>query len=583
MSLAQAIRTRFRLDAPVESHTTTDWIGRQIRLETDADAASTEQAYSLRVTPELIHVRAGSPAGLRYGVETLKQLLRCSTHSRIAACDIADAPQFGHRGILIDVSRGKVPRAETIIELMDWMLSVKLNVLMLYTEHVFQFRRHPELGKGASPMDAQTIRVLDREARRRHIDLIPTLQSLGHMHHLLKIKRYRHLAESEKRWSISPALDETYDLLADLYAEYLPNFSSRWFNANCDEPVDLGKGLSENWAKRAGVGGVYRKHLERVQKLAAAHGRRTMVWGDVVHEHQREIPKLDRRLMFLDWWYEEDHDFNRVRRFAHNGIDFMVCPGTSAWNSLFPRLHKAFANISGYARAGRRFGALGLINTDWGDGGHINLLGNSRMAFAWGAEESWSNRKSDALRFDRAFSIHTYDDNSGRSSRTIRRLGELHRVGFAHFNNSSVKTVFFDDLLEPTHLHQVKPGAVRRTLASLESIKTQLDSRPEIMAHIPDDRAELRWSVEASILAMHKAIAAENFFDWRQRPTSLSRAGRRRLEAKLVSCANDQGRLRRELRRLWLKRNERSNFEITSALFSRSIRSLRLAAKAMTR
>ena len=119
------------------------------------------------------------------------------------------------------------------------------------------------------------------------------------MHHLLKIPRYRHLAESGRRWSISPAIKESYALLEDLYAEYIPNFRSTWFNANCDEPVDLGKGRSKAWAEREGRGAVFRTHLERVEVLAKTLGKKTMVWGDVVQEHPPQIQLLSRELMLL--------------------------------------------------------------------------------------------------------------------------------------------------------------------------------------------------------------------------------------------------------------------------------------------
>ena len=152
------------------------------------------------------------------------------------------------------------------------MVGLKLNLLMLYTEHVFRFRRHPLIGKDASPMSAWEIRELDEYARERHVELVPTLQSLGHMHQILKYPRYRKLAESEKRWSVSPALEETYELLDDLYSEYLGNFRSPFFNANCDEPVDLGKGLSKDRAESEGVAAIFASHVARVSELAAKHG-----------------------------------------------------------------------------------------------------------------------------------------------------------------------------------------------------------------------------------------------------------------------------------------------------------------------
>jgi hypothetical protein len=110
------------------------------------------------------------------------------------------------------------------------------------------------------------------------------------MHQILKYPRYRKLAESERRWSLSPALEETYELLDDLYSEYLGNFGSPWLNANCDEPVDLGKGLSKSRAETEGVAAIFAAHVARVQDLAAKHGKKTMIWADFIFELRSPLP-----------------------------------------------------------------------------------------------------------------------------------------------------------------------------------------------------------------------------------------------------------------------------------------------------
>ena len=232
LALRDAIVRRTGFDLAIETHARTKDLGPRIELRRNDDDGHEGQGYRIRVRPNMVTLTGGGPAGLRYGVETLAQLARKS----IPACDIDDAPELDKRGLLIDVSRGKVPTLDTLKGIVDLMVQLKLNLLMLYTEHTFQFRRHPLIGKGASPMSAGEIRTLDAYACERHVELVPTLQSLGHMHHLLKIPRYRHLAESDRRWSISPAVEESYALLEDLYTEYIPNFRSNWFNANCDEP-----------------------------------------------------------------------------------------------------------------------------------------------------------------------------------------------------------------------------------------------------------------------------------------------------------------------------------------------------------
>ena len=261
-ALRDAIAKRTGRFLPIETHARVADLGPRIELrQRDGNG----QGYRIRVRGERVTVDGEGPSGLRYGVETLAQLAKSS----IRACDVDDRPDLLERGLLIDISRGKVPTMKTLFELVDLMVRLKLNVLMLYTEHVFRFRRHPAIGEGASPMNAGELRELDGYAAERHVELVPTLQSLGHMHHLLKIPRYRHLAESERRWSISPAVRDSYKLLEELYAEYLPNFRSEWFNANCDEPVDLGKGRSKSWAERDGRGAVFRTHLDRVAALGA--------------------------------------------------------------------------------------------------------------------------------------------------------------------------------------------------------------------------------------------------------------------------------------------------------------------------
>jgi hypothetical protein len=553
-ALRAAIAKRCRLTLPIETHARCQDLGPRIEL---GRKEGPNEGYTLTVGAENVVARGVGAAGLRYAIETLSQLVP-TRGRRIPGLDLEDAPDLEKRGILIDVSRGKVPTLATLKGIVDFMVSVKLNLLMLYTEHVFRFRRHPLIGRDASPMEAREIRELDRYAAERHVELVPTLQSLGHMHHVLKIPRYAGLAESEKMWSLSPSLEETYALLDDLYSEYLPNFRSPWFNVNCDEPVDLGKGLSKEWAERDGSGAIFVSHLERVKALAAKYEKKTMAWADVVFEHPDVVSRLPKDIVFIDWWYEAKHDFDRVKVFAENGIPFLVAAGTSSWNTLFPRGENALANIKGYADAAKRYRAGGLITTDWGDNGNYNLLGNSIFALAFGAQAAWGTTDVSARRFDEAFSRHLFGDASSTSGRLYRRLGAVHRTGFDHFNNSPLKTLYFEDLLEGKFVAKVKPRVLEATKRKLLGIRKDFLSSERALENRPLEREELRFAIDASILAADKGLAAPR---------------------KLARIASAQSRLKRRHEKLWLARNHRSNFEITAGYYDRSIASLRRAAR----
>lgn len=562
---------------PIEGHARTAGLGSRIELRREGDDG---ESYRIRVTPKDVELVGAGPAGLRYAVETLAQLV--SPSGRIPACEIEDAPDFQLRGLMLDVSRGKVPTRECVKGLIDLCVRLKLNVLMLYTEHTFRFRRHPLIGADDSPCDAETMRELDDYAAKHHVELIPTLQSFGHMGHVLKHATYAELDETDDGWTLSPAEPGTYELLRDLFDEYLPNFRSPLFNANCDEPWDLCQGKSKQRGEQVGRGGVFLDHVRRVRDLAAQHGKRTMIWGDVVHGHPEIIPEIDRDLILLDWWYEAEFNFDRVEAYRRNGIDFLVCPGTSTWNCLFPRVENSMLNISRWSDAARRHGAMGVICTDWGDFGHYNLLGNSWLAFAWTAQQAWSG-ETDPKSFDRAFGRLLFGETRGAVAGCYRSLGAVHDAGFRIFNASALQYLFFDDLDRAFFLQQAKPAALRQSLRRLEQCKLRLGKAAEAFERDPLTRDELRYATDASLFAVRKALAAGEWLAWRKRPGRLDAAGRRRLARSLERLAGEQTELSKELARLWLARSRPSSLDVTRRRIDLSRQSLRRAARALRR
>ena len=537
---------------------------------------SYHDVYRLHITPDGAALSSPSAAGLHYAAETLLQLI--GPDGRLPCCTIEDGADLELRGLMLDISRGKVPTRESLEDLIDTCAALKLNLLMLYTEHTFRFKKHPLIGRGDSPLSARTLSALDAYAADRFVDLVPCLQSLGHMEHILKLPRYRAMAETDQGWTIAPTHPQTLPLLRDLYHDYLPLFRSKWFNANCDEPWDLGRGQSKKRSETLGPGGLYLEHVKRIQRLAARHGKRTMIWGDVVHAHPHRIPELDPNLVLLDWWYEADFDFDRVKVFARNEIDFMVCPGTSSWNSLFPRVANSLANISGWAEAGRRHGALGLVNTDWGDHGHYNLQGNSLLAYAWAGQEAWSGT-SPSREFDRAFSRLFFADASGEVARIYRALGALHDPGFKVFNGSALQYLFFDSVDTAYFIGPCQVSRLEALGRRLKILRTRIDKARRNARRGQLEIDEILYAADASDFSIRKALAGKKYLAWRRDPSTLRAPGRRALAQKMNTLATEQIGLGKRLRKLWLARAQTSNLDMTLGRLRRSARHLRAAAR----
>ncbi|MBM4149849.1 MAG: hypothetical protein FJ224_12535 [Lentisphaerae bacterium] len=422
------------------------------------DAAMAADECSVEIARRGIAVKSGGVAGFRRAGFMLRQLLLGGR--RLSCGIIHDKPVYGARGVYYDVARGRVPKTERLEELAETLAGYGINQLQLYVEHTFAWKAFPDIWRGASPLTAADIRRLDRVCARCGVELIPSLASFGHMAGILRLPPYRTMAEDrgvgrytdpaidrlpawqrKTGWTISPVHPRTYRFLARLFDEFLPLFSSRIFNVCCDETWDLGYGQSAELCRLKGRGRVYLDHVLRLRELAARHGKRIQFWGDVIVKHPDLLSELPGDVTVLNWGYEHDVPLAPVRALSKARRDFMVCPGTSGWVSLFPRLPASCANIRRLAAAGRGR-ACGLLNTDWGDGGHYNFMELSWYGYLFGAEQAW-NPEADAASFTDRFCRLFLRSSNRRLMSAIADLGDISHICVGGYYQSAWLHVFF--------------------------------------------------------------------------------------------------------------------------------------------
>ena len=122
----------------------------------DAKATKKRESYHLTIGDERIAVVAHDPAGLAHAFSTLVQLVR-QYGRRLPQMHIEDFPDFAHRGVMLDISRDKVPTMETVYGLIDMLAEWKINQFQLYMEHTFAYQQHRAVWKDASPFTGETI------------------------------------------------------------------------------------------------------------------------------------------------------------------------------------------------------------------------------------------------------------------------------------------------------------------------------------------------------------------------------------------------------------------------------------------
>ncbi|MEO5368283.1 MAG: family 20 glycosylhydrolase [Magnetococcus sp. WYHC-3] len=451
------------------------------------------QGYRLRATPKGVSLDAADEAGVYYGLLTLAQIItQCG--AKCQAFMIQDWPDFPRRGVMLDISRSKVPTMATFYQLLDRLARWKINEVQLYTEHTFAYAAHRAVWFDSSPMTAAEIMALDAFCRERYMELVPNQNSFGHFERWLQFPAYRHLAECpdgfERRWgggrspcgsTLAPR-PASLAFLKGLYAELLPNFSSRFFNVGCDETWELGQGWSKPQADKRGKTRVYLDFLLKIRKLVVSHQRQMMFWGDIILHQPELIRELKPDMIAMEWGYEATHPFDRhCPLFAASGIPFYVCPGTSSWNSITGRTRNAVANLANAASHGMAHGAKGFLNTDWGDGGHHQYLPISYVGFAAGAAYAWCWKRNVNADLPAALNRDLFADQTGVLGRLFYELGEVRELIKGRTDNCSVFHTLMFWNMDPASLkvQPVTPAMLAKVLARFEQLEAAAaDARP---------------------------------------------------------------------------------------------------------
>ncbi len=525
-----------------------------------------DQAYSLTITPDDIALYADAPIGLFYAVQTLRQLVRVHG-ADLPALTIQDWPALPYRGLMLDVSRGKVPTLETLKDLVVELSHYKINVLQLYTEHTFRFPRHPRIGAGCGSLSSQDILGLDVFCRAHHIELMPNLQSFGHARNTLLIPEYRHMAETDLLWTLSPACEEIYTLLDELYGDMLPSFTSATFNVDCDETWDLGQGASKPMADKVGVGRVYLNHILRVRDLAARYGRRIQIWGDILLHHPELIGEVPQDVTLLDWHYEAAEAYPTARTFGESEHAFWVCPGTSSWNTLFPRIHNANVNMRNFVRDGVAAGAQGILNTDWGDCGHYQYLGLSWYGYTFGAAQGWSGGATTDEDFEAAFGPLFFGPAHGQILEAVHKLDRINTLpGIPQPNASNTALALFDEPLTGETVTSLPPATAAEAHVLAQEASAALD---ELSVGHPRELTLLEMASAARLTA-YAARKTARSQQIRQdlRAPDLDAAGIHQHILALKALDKELAHLQAEFETVWLARARRSEIHVALGYYA---------------
>jgi hypothetical protein len=303
-----------------------------------------------------------------------------------APAPFAETAYFDTLGVMFDCSRNAVLNLDGAKNLFRRCALMGINAIMLYTEDTYEVPGEPYFGYLRGRYTHEELQELDQYAATVGIEMIPCIQTLGHLEQILQWPAYQPLQDVP---GVLIAEDErTYALIEKLIAAAGSPVRSKRIHIGMDEAHGVGTGRYKEMHGEKPPFDVLNAHLDRVLRICKAHDLRPMIWSDMYfrlgsktgdyYDKETVIPQwaIDRipkgvDLVYWDY-YHADVDFylDWIDRHRALGSEPVFAGGVWTWGRFWAALPYAFTMIDASMTACRQKGIHDAFTTVWGDDGN---------------------------------------------------------------------------------------------------------------------------------------------------------------------------------------------------------------------
>ena len=316
-------------------------------------------------------------------------------------CD--ETPFFTTFGILLDCTRGNVV---TVARFKVWLRRLAMlgyNMAMIYVKDAYQLPGEPYFGYMRGAYSLEEIKEIDAYARKLNIEMIASIQALGHVEPLLRWEAYAHIKDTADVMLVDAP--ETYELLRKMLTFWSEALSSRRIHLGMDETQTLGRGkfLDLNGYENPFL--TYNRHLNRVCDICKEFALEPIIWSDmyfrsanktmcyydtdspVPEEVKKEIPSMV-QLSYWDYYHRIPEIYTKMltRNRELNDRSPFMASGVWTWYRNWTDYEYTFNTVRPCIEGCRNTGTRELIFTLWGDDGGYCEFNSALAALTWAAD-----------------------------------------------------------------------------------------------------------------------------------------------------------------------------------------------------
>ena len=310
-------------------------------------------------------------------------LCRCVKEGK-NTLDVCQKRHFASCGAMVDCSRGAVMKVEAVKRYIDQLAALGMNLLMLYTEDTYEVPEYPYLGYLRGRYSQKDLRELDAYAAEMGVELVPCIQTLGHMRQYLQWSETAQLRDQKDILLIDD--ERTYALIEAMVRSMRACMKTSRIHIGMDEAHGVGLGeylLKYGQADRFEL---LNRHLDRVVRICEKYGFRPMMWSDMFfrlgskkndyYDMEADIPQavIDKLppvdMCYWDYYHEDTAFYDHMlTQHARMGGRTVFAGGNWTWAGFLPHVKKTEATMLPALAACAKHGVDTVFATMWGDDG----------------------------------------------------------------------------------------------------------------------------------------------------------------------------------------------------------------------
>ncbi len=321
---------------------------------------------------------------------------------------VAEETPFTSFGIMLDCSRNAVMK---VGHLKKWLRKLALlgyNQAMLYTEDTYELPDEPYFGYQRGAYSADEIRELDHYAANLGIELIPCIQTLGHLSQILKWSAYENVKDTSSVLLVDE--EKTYVLIEKMIKHAADNFKTRRIHVGMDETHDLGRGrFMDLFGYERGFE-IFNRHLAKVTEICKKYNLKPMIWSDmyfrmgsknmdyydkncvIPDDVKKQIPSSV-ELVYWDYYHDnEEFYLDWIARHRALGFEPIMGSGVWTWAHLWYGRDITERTAGPCIQACRKVNVKEIFFTMWGDDGAFCEYDSALAGLAWAAEYSYAEK-----------------------------------------------------------------------------------------------------------------------------------------------------------------------------------------------